>query len=82
MGAENCINRVEFYYPWGVPRAFKDAHQAAYFETAEEDDLMCTQMQEGRRNLHKRGIEEYGPYQLPMEEGMKHFHAWVREAMK
>jgi choline monooxygenase len=26
----------------------------------------------------KRGDNEVGPYQSPMEDGMQHFHEWYR----
>ena len=38
-------------------------------------------MDAGRRALHRRGCNEVGPYQSPMEDGMQHFHAWYRGAM-
>jgi hypothetical protein len=25
-----------------------------------------------------RGVNEVGPYQSPMEDGMQHFHEWYR----
>jgi choline monooxygenase len=38
-------------------------------------------MDAGRKALMERGDDEFGPYQSPMEDGMKHFHAWYRQAM-
>ena len=29
----------------------------------------------------RRGDNEVGPYQSPMEDGMQHFHEWYRHAM-
>jgi hypothetical protein len=35
-------------------------------------------MDAGRRILVERGVNEVGPYQSPMEDGMQHFHEWYR----
>jgi hypothetical protein len=35
-------------------------------------------MTEGRRALYRQGRNEFGPYQSPMEDGMIHFHEFVR----
>ena len=32
--------------------------------------------------LFERGDDEAGPYQSPMEDGMRHFHEWYRQALK
>jgi choline monooxygenase len=34
-------------------------------------------MHEGRKALYRQGKEDFGPYQLPTEEGMKHFHEFL-----
>ncbi|PTR15048.1 phenylpropionate dioxygenase-like ring-hydroxylating dioxygenase large terminal subunit [Nitrosospira sp. Nsp2] len=80
-GTEQCVNVVEFYYPEEIAlfeREFIEAEQAAYHETAVEDDEICRQMSEGRRALHEQGMSETGPYQSPMEDGMVHFHEFLR----
>ena len=46
--------------------------------TALEDVEICERMTEGRRALYLQGINETGPYQSPMEDGMLHFHEFVR----
>jgi hypothetical protein len=38
-------------------------------------------MDAGRRVLMQRGVNESGPYQSPMEDGMLHFHDWYRRLM-
>jgi phenylpropionate dioxygenase-like ring-hydroxylating dioxygenase large terminal subunit len=84
-GTEQCVNVVEFYYPEEIAlfeREFIDAEQAAYHETAVEDDEICRQMSEGRRALHGQGINETGPYQSPMEDGMVHFHQFLRREIE
>jgi phenylpropionate dioxygenase-like ring-hydroxylating dioxygenase large terminal subunit len=79
-GIESCRNIVEFYYPEDIvlfERAFIEAQQAAYQETAVEDDDICSRMQRGRRALYQQGISETGPDQSPLEDGMMHFHAFL-----
>jgi len=78
---EHCTNIVEFYYPEDIvlfEREFVQAEQQAYTETAREDEEICVRMTEGRRALHQQHRNEFGPYQSPMEDGMIHFHEFVR----
>ncbi|MCV2349532.1 aromatic ring-hydroxylating oxygenase subunit alpha [Paucibacter sp. Y2R2-4] len=84
-GPQQTDNIVEFYYPEEIAafeRDFVEAHQAAYMETCVEDDEIALRMDAGRRALMERGDNEVGPYQSPMEDGMKHFHQWYRREMK
>ncbi|MDZ5459436.1 aromatic ring-hydroxylating oxygenase subunit alpha [Azohydromonas lata] len=77
-------NLVEFYYPEEIAafeREFVEAQQAAYMETCIEDDEIGERMDAGRLALLKRGEDEVGPYQSPMEDGMQHFHEWYRRVM-
>lgn len=82
---ERCTNVVEFYYPEDIAlfeREFIEAEQAAYHETAVEDDEICKLMTAGRRALYEQGINETGPYQSPMEDGMAHFHKFLRREIE
>jgi len=84
-GSNACTNVVEFYYPEDIAlfeREFVDAEQAAYKETAVEDEDICQRMQDGRKALFEQGLDEFGPYQSPMEDGMEHFHLWVRAQLE
>ncbi|MBX3640583.1 MAG: aromatic ring-hydroxylating dioxygenase subunit alpha [Nitrosomonas sp.] len=84
-GVESCINVVEFYYPEEIvlfEREFVEAEQAAYIETAAEDREICMRMTEGRRALYNQSINETGPYQMPMEAGMVHFHQFLRREIE
>lgn len=84
-GAQKTTNIVEFYYPEEIvafERDFVEAQQAAYMETCVEDDEIALRMDAGRKALMERGDNEVGPYQTPMEDGMKHFHEWYRALMK
>jgi phenylpropionate dioxygenase-like ring-hydroxylating dioxygenase large terminal subunit len=57
------------------------AQRAAYLETMIEDDEIAERMDAGRQRLHQRGVSDTGPYQSPLEDGMRHFHAWYRRAL-
>jgi len=81
---DRTTNVVEFYYPEEIAlfeREFVEAEQAAYMETAAEDDEIAERMDEGRRALYKSGRSETGPYQSPMEDGMQHFHELLRREL-
>jgi phenylpropionate dioxygenase-like ring-hydroxylating dioxygenase large terminal subunit len=83
-GPQETLNVVEFYYPEEVAafeRDFVEAQRAAYMETCIEDDEIAERMDAGRKALHERGDDEAGPYQSPMEDGMRHFHEWYRHVM-
>jgi choline monooxygenase len=83
-GPQKTLNVVEFFYPEEIAafeREFVEAEQAAYLETCAEDDEIALRMDAGRRALMERGDDEAGPYQSPMEDGMRHFHEWYRRVM-
>ena len=83
-GVDRTTNFVEFYYPEDIAlfeREFVEAEQAAYMETAAEDDEIAERMDAGRRALYKAGRSEVGPYQSPMEDGMQHFHEFLRREL-
>jgi len=82
---DRTLNVVEFYYPEEIAlfeREFVEAEQAAYMETAVEDDEIAERMDAGRKALHARGRSEVGPYQSPMEDGMQHFHEFYRRELQ
>jgi choline monooxygenase len=81
---DKTLNVVEFYYPEDIALfepEFMKAEQAAYMETAVEDDDIAERMDRGRYALLKQGKNEVGPYQSPMEDGMQHFHEFYRRIM-
>jgi len=83
-GVDRTTNVIEFYYPEEIAlfeREFVEAEQAAYLETAVEDDEIAERMDAGRRALSKLGRNEVGPYQSPMEDGMQHFHEFLRREL-
>ncbi|TMS56856.1 aromatic ring-hydroxylating dioxygenase subunit alpha [Imbroritus primus] len=85
LGPRKTRNVVEFYYPEEAvlfEREFVEAERAAYMETCIEDDEIAERMDAGRAILMARGVNEVGPYQSPMEDGMQHFHEWYRREMR
>jgi phenylpropionate dioxygenase-like ring-hydroxylating dioxygenase large terminal subunit len=85
QAVDRTLNVVEFYYPEEIAlfeREFVECEQAAYMETAAEDDEIAERMDEGRRALYKQGRSDAGPYQSPMEDGMQHFHEFYRREME
>ncbi|MBI1174298.1 MAG: Rieske 2Fe-2S domain-containing protein [Sideroxydans sp.] len=84
-GPDACTNIVEFYYPEDIvlfERDYVEAEKKAYRETAVEDDTICLRMHQGRKSLYQRGIEEVGPYQSPTEDGLLHFHEFLRRNLE
>jgi choline monooxygenase len=83
-GPRSTTNYVEFYYPEEIAlfeREFVEAERAAYMETAVEDDEIAERMDAGRLILMNRGENDAGPYQSPMEDGMQHFHEFLRREL-
>lgn len=83
-GPQRCTNVVEFYFPEEITffeRDFVEAERKAYLETAREDEIICDRMTEGRRALMAQGRNEVGPYQSPLEDGMRHFHEFVQREL-
>ncbi|TXI84210.1 MULTISPECIES: aromatic ring-hydroxylating oxygenase subunit alpha [unclassified Cupriavidus] len=83
-GVHETMNVIEFYYPEELAafdRELVEAHRAAYMETAVEDDEIAERVDAGRRALYRRGESDTGPYQSPLEDGMRHFHGWYRTMM-
>jgi choline monooxygenase len=79
-GPHKTKNVVEFYYPEEIvhfEREFIEAERAAYMETCAEDDEIAQRMDAGRQILLARGVNEVGPYQSPLEDGMQHFHEFL-----
>jgi choline monooxygenase len=83
-GPRSYKNVVEFYYPEDIAYFEPDfvaAEQAAYAETAVEDVEIINRMEAGRAALFAEGRNEVGPYQSPMEDGMRHFHQFLRREL-
>lgn len=79
------VNRIEFFYRTSVLESvpgYAEAHQAAYFETAAEDERLGRMMDAGRAGLIAGGLEDLGPIQSPLEDGITHFHKYVLDRLR
>ena len=79
------LNVVEYYYTEEVAlfeREYVEAQQAAYAETAWEDEIIGERTDRGRRSLANDGVEDFGPIQSPMEDGILYFQEWLRQRLE
>lgn len=84
LAPERCLNVVEFFYDQAIAmndRAYINAHQRAYQETALEDEAIYRRFAAGRRILHQRGEDDYGPKHTPLEDGVVAFHRYLTEQL-
>ena len=54
------------------------AFQNAYLETADEDDNICERMHEHTKQASTSGDINNGLTQIPIEEGLSHFHSFLK----
>lgn len=59
---------------------FVAACHAVLDEVSGEDHDASARLHAGRRALWQQGVECQGPYQQPMEQGLRHFHNYLRGA--
>lgn len=79
-GPGKSLNETVFAYPRGIAQShpeFVKAHQAAYWETAREDDDIASRIQKGRAALARSGRDERGPACPHLEDGIVAFHEWL-----
>jgi choline monooxygenase len=79
------MNEVTFAYPKNLASAhpnFVQAHQGAYWETAQEDEAIGRSIQAGRHFLWSRNRDESGPVHPTLEAGIIKFHDWLMGAFK
>lgn len=79
------LNVVEFYYPEEIAlfeREYVEAQQAAYAETALEDEIIGQRTDRGRRALLAEGRDDAGPIQSPLEDGILYFHEYLRRHLE
>ena len=84
LSASSTRNVVDFFHPREILVGRPDiveAHQAAYDESAAEDRAIVERIDAGRRALFEQGRDDAGPYQEPLEDGIAHFHRWMRGAL-
>jgi phenylpropionate dioxygenase-like ring-hydroxylating dioxygenase large terminal subunit len=83
LGPERTRLTSQYYFPRRLRETRPDfiaASHAVFAEVTAEDHDVSVRLHEGRRALYQQGVERQGPYQEPMEQGLQHFHRFLREA--
>lgn len=81
LGPELTRLSSQYYFTREVRESRPDfvaASHAVFAEVTDEDHEASVRLHAGRRALWQQGVERQGPYQEPMERGLRHFHQWLR----
>jgi phenylpropionate dioxygenase-like ring-hydroxylating dioxygenase large terminal subunit len=73
----------QYYFRRSVHQSRPDfvaASHAVFAEVTAEDHDVTVRLHAGRQALYQQGVERQGPYQEPMEQGLRHFHQFLRAA--
>jgi len=76
--------RSEYFFAAEIAasrRDFVDAAYAVLDEVTTEDQFAAETIQYGRQALWNRGDDFQGPYQRPMEQGLRRFHDCLRDVV-
>jgi phenylpropionate dioxygenase-like ring-hydroxylating dioxygenase large terminal subunit len=71
---------AEFYYHNDIHyfnKNYIECHQAAYRETANEDDELSRKIDSGRKILFDNNFDDYGPIHQKLEIGITDFHNFL-----
>jgi phenylpropionate dioxygenase-like ring-hydroxylating dioxygenase large terminal subunit len=74
--------RSEYYFDPEIAATRRDYIEcglAVLDEVTGEDQAASQRLHDGRRALYERGDNAQGPYQMPMEQGLRRFHDCLRE---
>lgn len=74
--------RSEYYFDREIAESRRDyvaTGLAVLDEVTGEDHAAAVTLQQGRQALFDRGENLQGPYQMPMEQGIRRFHNCLRE---
>ncbi len=77
--------RSEYYFDRHIAETRRDYVEvglAVLDEVTGEDHAAAVTLQNGRRALYDRGDDLQGPYQMPMEQGLRRFHDCLREIVR
>jgi choline monooxygenase len=77
--------RTEYYFDRRIAETRRDYVEvglAVLDEVTAEDHHAAVALQRGRRALFESGDDAQGPYQLPMEQGLKRFHDCLRTIVR
>lgn len=76
--------RSEYYFDRQIAETRRDYVEiglAVLDEVTGEDHMAAQTLQNGRQALWQRGENAQGPYQMPMEQGLRRFHDCLREVV-
>jgi hypothetical protein len=77
--------RSEYYFDREIVEKRRDYVEiglATLDEVTGEDHQAAEALQNGRSATYQRGDNFQGPYQLPMEQGLKRFHDCLRTVVE
>jgi hypothetical protein len=77
--------RSEYFFDRRVAETRRDYVEtglAVLDEVTGEDQMAAQTLQNGRNALHAAGEDLQGPYQMPMEQGIRRFHDCLRSMMQ
>jgi phenylpropionate dioxygenase-like ring-hydroxylating dioxygenase large terminal subunit len=85
LSPERTLLTSQYYVRRDVRESRPDfvaACHAVLDEVTAEDHEASVRLHAGRRALWQQGVESQGPYQDPMEQGLQHFHQFLRTACR
>ena len=77
--------RSEYYFDRQIAETRRDYVEtglAVLDEVTGEDQEAAQKLQNGRNALHAAGENAQGPYQMPMEQGLRRFHDCLRSIVQ
>jgi phenylpropionate dioxygenase-like ring-hydroxylating dioxygenase large terminal subunit len=77
--------RSEYYFDRDIAETRRDyvaTSLAVLDEVTGEDQAAAQKLQNGRNALHAAGENAQGPYQMPMEQGLRRFHDCLRSLVE
>lgn len=81
LGPERTRLTSQYYFRQSIREERPDfvaASHAIFAEVTAEDHEASVRLHEGRRALWQQGVERQGPFQEPMEQGLRTFHQFLR----
>lgn len=85
LSATRTRLRSEYFFDREIAttrRDYVETSLAVLDEVTGEDHLASVRLHEGRRALYERGENVQGPYQMPMEQGLRRFHDCLRSVVE
>jgi phenylpropionate dioxygenase-like ring-hydroxylating dioxygenase large terminal subunit len=83
LASERTRLTSQYYFRRDVRESRPDfvaACHAVLDEVTAEDHDASVRLHAGRQALWQQGVERQGPYQEPMEQGLRHYHQFLRRA--